>query len=363
VAPVFLPQRMLQDFRYHIGFRDLWLRLLGIPFVGFVLPMAFFDCSFDSLSEYIIEWFVASCYTAVYWHGDVLMLWYFRKRWPEQRNYMKRLVWSTLLVFVFTVAFSLVSQGITLWSLSEEMLGHVKATNKILYGSLFVTATVLAIYEAVYAVSKWKESLVESARLRKANMQAQLETLKNQVNPHFLFNSLNTLAAIIPEDPDKAVTFVEKLSKVYRYILEIRKRELIPLREEIDCICAYGFLTEMRFGENLKVNINIPEARRGDYIVPLSLQILVENAIKHNVVSTSKPLAIDIGLTKDGHLMVTNNLQKKLQVKDSTGTGLDNINSRYQLLTGQRIDIITTQSHFRVILPLVPVAHYELADH
>lgn len=354
---------MLGSYRYHIGFRDLWLRMIGIPVVGFLLPMMFFSCNPSNWAEFWPQWLIACSYTALYWHVDVWLVWQLRKRWPAQSDYTRRIVWTSAAVLTFTVLFCLITESNFGFSLSREVLDMRPTTSELLFASLTITVTVMAIYEAIYAVARWKESLVESSRLRKANMQAQLETLKNQVNPHFLFNSLNTLATIIPEDPDRAVTFVEKLSKVYRYILEIRKRELITLAEELECITAYGFLLEMRFGENLRVHIDIPAERMQDHIVPLSLQILMENAIKHNVVSASKPLRIHISLNKEGDVMVSNNLQKKQLVKDSTGSGLNNIDSRYNLLTGKRIEVITTQDHFRVIIPLVPVARYEATHH
>lgn len=344
----------------YVGFSDFWLRVIGIPLVGFVLPAVFFGCDLSDWDWYWKHWLSATIYTFIYWTVDRWLVIYFRKRFPGPHQYPKRLLWTILAVVGFTAAFSAFSEISYDYSVGRGPFQELKPPGiKILTASLSVTVSVLAIYEAMYAVAKWKESLVESERLRKANVQAQLETLKNQVNPHFLFNSLNTLATIIPEDPEVAVTFVEKLSKVYRYILEIRKRELISLREELECIRAYGFLLNMRFGENLTIEEDIPPNRLEDHIVPLSLQILIENAIKHNVVSTSKPLKINISLSKKGHILVSNNLQKKQQVTDSTGTGLSNINSRYELLTGQSIEIITTQSAFRVVIPLVRVGNYE----
>ena len=187
--------------------------------------------------------------------------------------------------------------------------------------------------------------------------------MKNQVNPHFLFNSLNALTSMIHDQPDKAVEFVQKLSKVYRYILEIKNKEMISLREEMECIYAYQFLLKMRFGDNVRFHIDIPEDHMGCHIVPLSIQILLENAIKHNVISTGKPLSISIQLAKNGNLIVSNNLQKKNVVNGSTKTGISNINSRYQLLTGKQVEVIVTQEQFSVSVPLIHVEEYEAAHH
>lgn len=168
-----------------------------------------------------------------------------------------------------------------------------------------------------------------------------------------MFNSLNTLVSVIPENPDLAVDFVRKLSKVYRYILEIRDRELIPLREELDFLNAYIFLQKSRFGDSLIVNVHINEHLLDDRIVPLSLQMLMENALKHNIVSVEKPLTVSVESEKDEFLVIKNNLQLKKQVMDSTGTGLQNISNRYQFIANRRVETIVTASSFIVTLPLI----------
>ena len=176
--------------------------------------------------------------------------------------------------------------------------------------------------------------------------------MKNQVNPHFLFNSLNTLTYLIPEEPDKAVNFVQKLSKVYRYILEIRDQKIVTISDELEFLNAYVFLLKERFGENLNIDIDIPQKYYHSKIVPLSLQILFENVIKHNIISTQKPLMIKVSIQKD-KLIVKNNLQKKNQVISSTSMGLQNIKNRYQFFTKKEVDVIVTADSFLVALPLV----------
>lgn len=219
---------------------------------------------------------------------------------------------------------------------------------------LFNSILVISIYEAVYFMKRYMHSAAEAEQLKREMVQSQLETLKNQVNPHFLFNSLNTLVSIIPDDRDVAVEFVRKLSKVYRYILEINDRELILLREELEFLNSYIFLQKIRFGDNLVVKMEIPEHLLEHQVVPLSLQMLLENALKHNVVSTEKPLHIEIYIGKnDQTLVVRNNLQLKQQVLDSTGTGLKNIRNRYHFASGREVETIVTTSAFIVALPLI----------
>ena len=188
--------------------------------------------------------------------------------------------------------------------------------------------------------------------LKTESLNAQLNALKTQVNPHFLFNNLNTLSAVIPENPKLAVDFVQQLSKVYRHILEVRDHKTISLEEELEVMKAYAFLLQTRFGANLHVHIDIPPEKLQRKIVPLSLQILMENAIKHNIVSSEKPLRIHVS-SVDGQLIVSNNLQKKNQFPESTGIGLDNIRNRYRLLSESPVEVRESISEFIVSIPLL----------
>jgi LytS/YehU family sensor histidine kinase len=188
--------------------------------------------------------------------------------------------------------------------------------------------------------------------LKRESLKAQLNALKTQVNPHFLFNNLNTLSSIIPEDPKLAVDFVQQLSRVYRHILEVQDEQSIPLKDELDVMKAYAFLLQTRFGDNLDITVNVPEEKLSKRIVPLSLQILMENAIKHNIVSAEKPLKIDV-FAENGKLVVSNNLQKKNQLNESTGIGLNNIRNRCRLLCNGEVEVIENGSSFTVSIPLI----------
>jgi len=169
-------------------------------------------------------------------------------------------------------------------------------------------------------------------KLQKENLQSQFEVLKQQVNPHFLFNSLNVLTSLIKLDPDLAEKFSEQLSKVYRYVLENKDFELVDLNTELNFLDAYIFLLNIRFVGKLRININIPAENRNERIVPLAMQLLIENAIKHNVMSKSQPLIIDVFVDEAHYLTVVNNLQERPTHLASTGLGLKNILNRYELL-------------------------------
>jgi LytS/YehU family sensor histidine kinase len=231
--------------------------------------------------------------------------------------------------------------------------------------AVLLGAGINSMYEMAFFWALLKEKIKETERLRSENIQSQFEVLKNQVNPHFLFNSLNTLITIIPENPPLAVQFAEKLSSVYRYILQNKDKELVSLQTELDFAKAYIFMLKIRFGENFQVNIQIPDKYLQNAIPPLTLQMLIENAIKHNIVSTEKPLILEMYVEKGDVLLVRNNFQKKKVGEQSTHLGLANIKNRYKYLTDKHVDVIATQVIFEVALPLIHLKtpKYESIDY
>jgi LytS/YehU family sensor histidine kinase len=186
--------------------------------------------------------------------------------------------------------------------------------------------------------------------------------LKNQVNPHFLFNSLNTLSSLIYSNQDTAAKFVRQLARVYRYVLENRDKEVISLKEELTFLQSFIYLIHLRFSENLKVEIDIPVQMQEKLIAPMTLQMLIENAIKHNVVSQKKPLTIQIYADMFEHITVTNNLQKKTIREYSSNIGLKNICSRYGFITDRKVIIEENPENFKVRIPLLDKV-YESTDY
>ena len=197
------------------------------------------------------------------------------------------------------------------------------------------------------------EARTQLINLQKENLQSQYDVLKQQVNPHFLFNSLNVLTSLIKLEPDLAEKFSEQLSKVYRYVLENKDNELVDLSTELNFLDAYIFLLNIRFVGKLEVNLNIPENSRNDKIIPLAMQLLIENAIKHNVMSKSNPLRIDIFVDEKNQLNVINNLQERPSQIVSTGVGLKNILNRYQLLNLTVPVFEKTENEFKAKIQLV----------
>lgn len=196
----------------------------------------------------------------------------------------------------------------------------------------------------------WKE--VEE--LRRVSSQAQVQLVKSQINPHFLFNNLNVLSGMVIRDNPEANHFIEEFSKVYRYVLNNQDKELVELRSELDFIRPYIFLLRKRFDNGLHININVAEKFSHHLIIPIALQMLIENAIKHNIVSSAKPLTIDININVEQNtLVVSNNLQPRLPGETSTRIGLKNIQQRYELISGRPVMVKRTDAVFEVTLPLL----------
>lgn len=218
----------------------------------------------------------------------------------------------------------------------------------------FVGLCLLTIGGFVYWWVKFREQrLKKEEALKKEKIEFELQTLKSQVNPHFLFNSFNTLLAIVEDDTQLAAEYVEKLSDFYRNILQYQEQSVVALEEELELLDNYFYLLKKRHGDNLKLNIQITDKQIYQYLPPLTLQMLVENAVKHNIVSKSKPLTIVINGNLDNQLSIKNNLQPKKTPPVSTHFGLKSIQKRYELLDDRTIEIQKTTQDFEVIIPLL----------
>lgn len=229
--------------------------------------------------------------------------------------------------------------------------------------SLFLSL-LFALYVYVNLSSIIKDQQIEEQKVISGNVSAQFESLKNQLDPHFLFNSLNVLNALIEEDTEKALAFNNSLSKTYRYILDQKNKELVPLQEELDFAKTYIELLQMRFEDSLTFEFPDIVKQEGAKVVPLSLQLLLENVIKHNKASSSKPIHIVITEEANGYLKISNNLNKKQTIDKRKGIGLNNIASRYGLITSKPIKIEETEEFFTVRIPILTkiIEHMRIID-
>lgn len=208
----------------------------------------------------------------------------------------------------------------------------------------------------IYLVRRQQQVLIENEQLQAENLRNQYEVLKSQLNPHMLFNSLNTLQSLVRENQDKAQDYIQELSRVLRYTLQSNEAQSVSLREEMEFASAYIFLLKMRFENNLQFDIHTDRAFEDYRLPPMSVQVLIENAVKHNEISDRNPLTIHIATDREGHLSVSNNIQPKWTATPGTGIGLANLAKRYRLLFKQDIQI-TEGKAFTVCIPLIDKHH------
>lgn len=329
---------------------DVWARLIGIPVIAVVMHVTFRPE--DSL-KYGVSWFaglfIAFLYTLAYWEG-IRHIWrYLLQKYSHYSQTRKRLVTLGLTVLVYGVLVTLVIQN------TIAFLLHFQCTSDMIIRGYMVglipTGLVLMVYEMVFFFESWKNKVKETEAISRTQIQSQLEALKNQLDPHFLFNSLNTLSSLI-DDNEPAQQYLNRLADVYRYVLLSKDRNTVPLWEEMAFVEAYLYLAKVRFRHGLEIEENIPEEALHQMVAPLSVQLLVENALKHNVVTREQPLIIRIEVVDD-YLVIRNGLFPKTHLDSGTRVGLTNILERYKLLTEKPVRIVQNALHFEVSLPLM----------
>jgi len=314
---------------------------------GAIMPL--FTCR--SCLEYPKFYFLVGLYTAciwlVQWLGNEALSHNLDKviKWTEKP--VLRLLAGIVGMVIYTTGATLIIVFV-FKRFTDLNLGSLDV---MIYSTIGVTAFITLILTSRAFFLNWRQVAINAEQLERESIQAKYDALRSQVNPHFLFNSLNVLTNLVYEDPDRAVQFIQQLSQVYRYVLDTRDKEVVTLEEELNFLKAYVFLQRIRFGSKLKVDIDVSEFIGGS--APLSRQMLVENAIKHNVVSAEHPLHIHV-FQKDGMITVENNLQLKAESSESsTGLGLGNIQKRYQFLHDTPVEIVAGPEAFTVRLPVL----------
>ncbi|TGE27952.1 sensor histidine kinase [Hymenobacter metallicola] len=340
---------------------DRRLRLLGIPLLALLITLFTLDeLPAEPLpSMLLVHLAVSLLFTATLWLGTRTIWAGLLRRYPAVEQTRRRL-WllaATGLLYTAVATVALVAFMHLLmppyFSLAPRDL-----LNQIIF-NLIPGTLVLMLYESIHFFEQWEHNVRRAEQLTQAGVQSQLEALQNQLDPHFLFNSLNTLAALIDEANTPAQQFVEQLADVYRYVLLSREKATVPLGEELAFVATYVALQKTRFRDNLRVQHRIPAELLTRRVAPLSVQLLVENALKHNVVSREHPLDITISADEaSGYLQVQNSFRPRAAgLGPSTGLGLQNTVHRYELLQApQPVRIEATAAAFTVALPLLPTA-------
>lgn len=340
-----------------MNFQKELVKSLGIGIIVFVvIQLINYSSSLQTPSVESLKWnlFYTVLYSvALYFTNAYVFVWVYK-------NFKNVALTFTRILKGFVLSFALSVMVIFMLRLLEEVVIERVTLDEFLKGekasfytvTLLITLIITLIIHLLYFYRNYQENRVKQEKIIAGTASAQFESLKNQLDPHFLFNSLNVLSSLIEENPDSAQKFTTSLSKVYRYVLEQRDKELVTVEEELAFAKTYMNLLKMRFENSISFEIpdslSIEEAK----VVPLSLQLLLENCIKHNTVSEQKPLQIRIYI-EGNELIIENNKQKKEVLQDRKGVGLQNIVNRYAILTNRKVSIIENEEQFKVKLPIL----------
>jgi two-component system, LytTR family, sensor kinase len=284
--------------------------------------------------------------------------WEFFKGMEKYMNrilpYSKGLVMRISVQLVIGAVYMLIVNRIIFLVAGKYLEGSLSIMFSMTTYATFATLSFLinSVFFGKYFFNEWKKSLLHAERLEREKTQVQFDNLKNQLNPHFLFNSLSSLHSLILDQPELASEFVTNLSKVYRYVLLHENKVLVPLREELEFIGHFIFLLETRFGKGVEVSLEIAEEAKSLGIVPVTLQILLENCIKHNSIDPDDPLRISIKAERH-RLSVSNSLHPKIQVLESNGKGLADLRKLYSFLSPQPVITEAKPEEFTVVVPLI----------
>ena len=335
---------------------DIGFRLILIPFFGIAIPLLTGLVNHDTFTD----WQIKSSYlytillAFLVWQGNRYLLFTLRSYFNWYNKPLKKILALLLAVSFYTIPLSMLmligwyhifENGIVDWN--KVYLN----TSIIMICVIFITH----VYETVFLVRDSENEMIRNEQLERAKAEAQLESLKNQIDPHFIFNSLNTMSHLIEHDPLKARRFNDTLAGVYRYILQNKIRDIVFLREELAFVSDYYTLLEIRFGNAVSMDIDIDDSDLDNYLIPpISIQTLVENAIKHNEFSNNNPVKIRIRLEND-QIVVINSLNKVQRQLHSAGIGLKNLTARYQLITNRQMVFEERAGHFSVSLPVLTI--------
>ncbi len=334
---------------------DKWLRIIGIPLTAIFMSYIFHKEVWLQPGLPTLQAIgISAIFTIFIWEVNCQIYVRTRKRYPGFENTKQRIIFQGIFSIIFTILTNIIVKLI-LGYLDVDPQSDISDPECFIF--IFIPVVLIStIYESVYFFNAWKENVRKTEKLASMHLETQFEALKKQLDPHFLFNSLNTLASLIDINNESAQLYLEHLSDVYRYVLETRNKPTVTLTEELEFLEAYLYLNKIRFRENIQIKKDIPQDIQHYHIPSLSLQLLVENAIKHNIISKESPLNIHI-FQDQGYLTILNNKQLKTRLERSTKLGLNNLIHRYKLLTTQPIEIENGQDKFSVKLPLLKPAY------
>jgi two-component system, LytTR family, sensor kinase len=341
---------------------DKWVRLWGIALLILNAIVNSPTMYSHSLKAVLLGVLYNILLVIIIWEGDRFFILLLRRKTPVETSNRQRLLFTLGIITVYNFIIFFITFKLLKPFPTETNRQWMHVIISLIISSIVSGGFLLGIYEALYYFNRLNKVEQEKKELVRINLQGQFDSLKGQVNPHFLFNSLNSLRQLVLKDPPKAAHYVEELSDVYRYLLRNNDGELTSLKNELDFIQSYCHLLQTRFGDGLQVHIEVSDTC-GQYLLPpLTLQMLFENAVKHNIISANQPLHIRVTGSDDATLRISNNLQKKMQPVQSEKIGLANIITKYKYLGQPDVVVQETDNEFIVVLPLIKNASYENTD-
>lgn len=309
---------------------------------------------FDSFNDGLINFAFYQLYSFVLGYSNMCFFGYMNNRNWKKTDTIKRIIIGILGSAAITLVGLFILRALTFLVYTDKTFYEFLANEKFKHYQfgLWITLTIITVFYVIYFYNRYQQNRIKEQKVIAGTASAKFDALKNQLDPHFLFNSLNVLTSLIEENPENAQKFTTSLSKIYRYVLEQKGKELVTVDEELQFAKTYMSLLKMRFEDSIVFDMPEKASNPESKVVPLSLQLLLENAVKHNMVTTAKPLHIKI--YEDGdNLVVENNLQLKQIVKKSSGVGLGNITQRYDLLTNKKVNINKEANRFAVAIPML----------
>ncbi len=288
----------------------------------------------------------------IIWEGNKIIDHLLNSKYKWIENPKRRLFIQAIAFMLFTS----ITLFVLMFTLHQIRFADGRLINRkmaeIFLPALFFALALITLYISYQFFSAWKQSLIDVERYKTESAVAQLQNLKSQLNPHFLFNNLSVLTSLVYKNQDKAADFINELSKVYRYVLDNNNSELVTLQHELDFLKHYTYLLKIRFENSVSFTINIDENNLLKYLPPICLQMLVENTIQHNEASQAKPLQVNI-YTNNDTLIIENNIQARSDFAESSKTGLENLQARYSFFTERKVVISDNGNIFKVALPLI----------
>ncbi|MFK8046685.1 MAG: sensor histidine kinase [Crocinitomicaceae bacterium] len=330
-------------------FHTWWAFLLANLALGMLITVLFSNMNLEAYQLLIsIGWSFANSFTL--WTGNAFIQTFISKKYNWLDFPVQRFIWTVISVVVYSGIAFIAVQCIMYWLVyGRSPIDTIVNNNSSWSFPIFISFFVSVVIGAIGFFTNWRKSELMQEQLKSEMLNYKYEALKNQINPHFMFNSLNVLSELVHEDQDLAVKYIHKFSDMYRYVLESKDHELRALKEELDFLDKYIFLLKIRFEDKLIVEIDAKD--EGDLIVPVALQLLVENAVKHNEVSKSNPLAITIR-KENNWIIVQNKLQPKTSKEHSSKIGLKNLEQQYGFFK-REIVVEESESIFTVKVPIL----------